>query len=142
MLNYSKRAGFTIVELVIAMAIIAILASIVLVSYNGTTRRAHDTERMGSVTQIKLALERFHASNGEYPAVCPDEFNHCAADNLSDSLTPFLADLPDGLSEYNYFVNPNLRQGYYIEVPLLASPTCRTGVKMEAAWTSSVPRCD
>lgn len=60
--------GFTIVELLIVIVIIAILAAITVVSFNGVQRRARDNARTTAVSQIRKALETYKAQEGRYPA--------------------------------------------------------------------------
>jgi prepilin-type N-terminal cleavage/methylation domain-containing protein len=50
---YVSKAGFTIVELLIVIVVIAILASISIVSYNGITRRAELASAYTTVKQYK-----------------------------------------------------------------------------------------
>ena len=64
-----KAHGFTIVELLIVIVIIAILAAITLVAYNGITARANDSRRRSDIKNIETALEIYFADNGQYPAV-------------------------------------------------------------------------
>ena len=62
-----KRNGFTIVELLIVVVVIAILASITIVSYNGVKNRAQDSRRMQDVQSIVAALEAHKILLGNYP---------------------------------------------------------------------------
>ena len=60
--------GFTIVELLIVIVIIAILAAIVIVSYNGITERAIETSMKSDLRNAADSLEVDKASKGAYPA--------------------------------------------------------------------------
>lgn len=62
----SKR-GFTIVELLIVIVVIAILASITIVAYNGVQQRARDVRRVSDAQAIVQALEIYRLDNGQYP---------------------------------------------------------------------------
>lgn len=65
---YKKAYGFTIVELLIVIVIIAILAAITLVSYNGITQRAKNTAIISAAEQSYKVIEAYIAANGMYPA--------------------------------------------------------------------------
>lgn len=60
--NYKSSRGFTIVELLIVIVVIAILATITVVAYRGVTQNARNTTRLDAVGQmqqvIQLALTR------------------------------------------------------------------------------------
>ncbi len=62
-----SSSGFTIVELLIVIVIIAILAAITIVAYNGIQGRARDNSRYADVKAIIKALELYKADNGTYP---------------------------------------------------------------------------
>ena len=62
-----KSEGFTIVELLIVIVVIAILAAISVVAYNGLQQRARDSDRRQSVSTLKKALELYKIDNGGYP---------------------------------------------------------------------------
>lgn len=64
----ARKAGFTIVELLIVIVVIAILAAISIVSYNGIQGRAEDTRRITDAKNIVKALELYKINNGNYPA--------------------------------------------------------------------------
>ena len=67
-------AGFTIVELLIVIVVIAILAAITVVAYNGIQQRARDADRVNDMNVIKKSLALFYAETGYYPAR-PQFFN-------------------------------------------------------------------
>ncbi len=60
-------SGFTIVELLIVIVVIAILAAISIVAYNGTQQRARNTSRLEAIRTIQKGLELYRATNGIYP---------------------------------------------------------------------------
>ncbi len=62
-----KQSGFTIVELLIVIVVIAILAAITIVAYNGIQQRARDSQRKSAVAAIQKALEMYRVDNGGYP---------------------------------------------------------------------------
>lgn len=64
----NKPRGFTIVELLIVIVIIAILAAITIVAYNGIQQRARDAQRIQDVKTIAKALEMYYLDNGEFPS--------------------------------------------------------------------------
>lgn len=61
------RSGFTLVELLVVIVIIAILAAITMVAYNGIQGRARDAGRLSDIETIAKALELYYGDNGQYP---------------------------------------------------------------------------
>lgn len=59
----SRKLGFTIVELLIVIVVIAILASISVVAYSGIQARANDSRTINGVAQIERALKLYAANN-------------------------------------------------------------------------------
>ena len=62
-----KYQGFTIVELLIVIVVIAILAAISIVAYNGIQQRARDAQRKNDIATITKAMELYYTDNGSYP---------------------------------------------------------------------------
>lgn len=79
-----STSGFTIVELLIVIVVIAILATISIVAYNGMQQRARNAQTVSAVTTYIKALQMYKVDNGQYPPV-----NSCLGvgyvDNRCDS---------------------------------------------------------
>lgn len=61
------RRGFTIVELLIVIVVIAILAAITIVAYNGIQARARDAERQTDIAAMRKAIEAYYVDHSTYP---------------------------------------------------------------------------
>ncbi len=61
--------GFTLIELMVTVAVIAILASIALPSYTDYVRRGKLTEATSSLSELRLRAEKFFADNRTYQNV-------------------------------------------------------------------------
>ena len=59
--------GFTIVELLIVIVVIAILAAITIVSYNGIQRRASNTAIIAAARDISKLIDMYKVDRGTYP---------------------------------------------------------------------------
>ncbi len=70
-------SGFTIVELLIIIVVIAILASLAVVSYNGIQRRALNTVRIAELKDFEKILHMYKTLNGDYPGGGGDVVRYC-----------------------------------------------------------------
>lgn len=59
--------GFTIIELLIVIAIIIILAALVLNNFQGAQAKARDTQRVTDINNIHSKLEEYYNENNFYP---------------------------------------------------------------------------
>lgn len=59
-----NNTGFTLVELLIVIVIIAILAAVSVVAYSGIQDRALDTSDVKNIAEIQKSLELYKAKNG------------------------------------------------------------------------------
>ena len=65
------RSGFTLLEVLIVIAIIGILVSMGVVSYSSAQRKTRNSKRRGDVKAIQTAWEQYYADNSSaYPATC------------------------------------------------------------------------
>jgi prepilin-type N-terminal cleavage/methylation domain-containing protein len=62
-----RSRGFTLVELMIVIAVIAILATLALTGFRTAQASARDTQRQQNVKGVQVALECYYSENGQYP---------------------------------------------------------------------------
>lgn len=63
-----KQQGFTLIELMIVVAIIGILAAVAIPAYQDYTIRARVTEGLSLASGGKTSVAEYFASNGTFPA--------------------------------------------------------------------------
>ncbi|MDP3947145.1 MAG: type II secretion system protein [bacterium] len=63
----TNRKGFTLIEILIVVAIIGLLSSIILVGLGSFNARARDTQRITDLRQTEAALALFYNANQVYP---------------------------------------------------------------------------
>lgn len=69
----NKRSGFTLIEMLVVIAIIGLLASIVVVGLGGSRAKARDAKRISDLHSIQTALERDYSSTSGYPLAIPSD---------------------------------------------------------------------
>ena len=62
-----KSLGFTLVELMVVLTIIALLLSIVVPDYIGKVRRAEEAVLKENLTLVRDALDKHYGDTGRYP---------------------------------------------------------------------------
>ncbi len=102
-----KRAtsGFTLIEVMVVVAIIGLLATVILASLNQAQMRSRDAVRLADIKQVQNALELYaDEHNGTYPIV-PTSFVY----ELGSTLVPnYIRVLPEdpvrtGGNRYRYY---------------------------------------
>ena len=129
-----RHGGFTIVELLIVIVVIAILAAITIVAYNGIQQRARDSDRQGDIATIAKAIELYYADNGTFPSSAGSTKINASwvttADaswaNLVSQLVPkYISAMPqDPLA--STATNPGIYSGYNYDYILLTNGWCDT----------------
>ncbi len=67
-----RRSGFTLIELIVVMAIIATLLTIALPRYFGSVERSKEVTLRQSLNVMREAIDKFNADNGRYPEKLED----------------------------------------------------------------------
>jgi general secretion pathway protein G len=67
-----KSKGFTLIEMLIVIVVIAILALIVIPRLLGAGRKAKEAALKGDLHQLRNAIQQFEADCGDYPAAITD----------------------------------------------------------------------
>lgn len=67
-MDFTKKKGFTLVELMVVIAIIGILSSVVLASLNKARERARDAKRVTELKSLQIALALYYDKHRSYPS--------------------------------------------------------------------------
>jgi prepilin-type N-terminal cleavage/methylation domain-containing protein len=126
--------GFTLMELLITLAIISLLVGLLLPALSVVRKAAREAKQRAQITTIELAISAFKNDYGDYP---PSEWpgpplpnNYCGSQKLSEALlgwdlmgfhpkSAWLADGTDGAGNSVYLTSDtNLRErkGPYLEL--------------------------
>lgn len=65
--SMKTRSGFTLLELLMVVTIIAVISVIGLVTYTNVQKSTRDARRKADVVTIQKALEQYYQQNGGYP---------------------------------------------------------------------------
>jgi prepilin-type N-terminal cleavage/methylation domain-containing protein len=65
--NNKSHKGFTLIEILVVIAIIGLLTSIIIVNIRQATTKARDAKRISEIRQIRLAIELYYDAMGYYP---------------------------------------------------------------------------
>ncbi|MCP4606911.1 MAG: prepilin-type N-terminal cleavage/methylation domain-containing protein [Proteobacteria bacterium] len=70
----NKKQGFTIIEVLITVAIIGILAAVAIGSYGAYVRRSHNAEATAILADIRIKQEAYRATFHQYANLAADWF--------------------------------------------------------------------
>lgn len=121
------KNGFTLIEILVAIAIISILATVLLANYQGIRARARDSQRKKELDEIKTALRLFYNDNQVYPIdnegkiTCDTSSPVTTTINWGDTFicsgTTYMSELPqDPLAGNNpyYYIDTDSGDGFEI----------------------------
>jgi len=61
-----RRAGFSLVELLVVLVIMGVLSAVALPGYTRYVQRGHRTEAMAALLESQHFMERYYSANGQY----------------------------------------------------------------------------
>ena len=102
-------AGFTLIELMIAVAIVAVLDSVALPSYQDYVRRGNIPEATSALGQARIAMEQWFQDNRTYvDAPCPGNGKHFTfACNATATTFLVTATGAGGMAGFSYTIDQN-----------------------------------
>lgn len=81
-----KNQGFTLIELMITLVVIAVIAAVAIPSYGGYVQRAARAEAATALREASVFMQRFYAMNNAYDQML---------DGTAVALPPSLQQTPD-----------------------------------------------
>jgi general secretion pathway protein G len=90
-----KNRAFTLIEVLVAVTIIAVLTAIGVVSYVSANRNARDSKRLSDVEQIRAALEMYRADCGTYPATASVVFGSALTSSCTGTTNTYMSSIPN-----------------------------------------------
>lgn len=151
-----QNKGFTLVEILVVVAIVGLLSSVFVIGLGGVRARGRDARRVADVKQVQNAIELYYAKCGYYPggasAGTCNTTNPTSWADLSTTLTTGaqlgIARIPTdpiGNGPYYYAVNAT-RQSYIVAAvlendkdPGLAASSVNSSTGY--TWAGTDPNC-
>jgi len=109
--------GFTLIELVIAMAIVALLAAVAIPAYNDFSNRSKLAEGMSNLSSMRLQMEQFYQDNRTYsgaagacsiPNFNGNDFSYACVSATPTTYTWTATSLSGlGAGQYKYTIDQN-----------------------------------
>lgn len=141
---HTHNRGYTLIELLVAATLLAVLSVVGVVAYTNINERSRDTKRTSDIEQLRSALEIYRSDNGYYPNANPGSWGNIS--NLGTALVtggymPALPSDPRSSQSY-YYIATNLVNGQYygyclcaMQETLSASQnTCGTALPAECNY--------
>src|SRR5262245_31480039 len=105
----SCRHGFTLVELLVDIAIIGVLVALLLPAVQSAREAARRTQCSSNIKQIGLALHNYHEVNGKFPYVRGGRFqSRCGDYHGIVGMLPFMEQTQryDAIANESAYINP------------------------------------
>ena len=120
MLKNKHKDGFTLVELLVTITIIAILASIGLNTYSSAQKKSRDAKRKAHIKQLQDAFESYYNDHEQYPDDSSGNILGCGVDGEEECTygTSVFSDTtpePDSIYMIQMPADPTLGSTYYYE---------------------------
>ena len=118
-----KRFGFTMIEILVVVAIIGILAALLFPSFNGLLASARDNERKSELSKLKVALQVYNTYNNKYPTTTdwvsvnddpsfPQILNKTYIDSIP--VDPLYPQTDAAGEKYSYYYNATTSDAYIL----------------------------
>ena len=136
------QKGFTLIEIMIAIAVIAILSAIAIPSYTDYIRRARITEATAALANMQVKFEQFFQDNRTYAGACAA--GTVAVRPVDTPLFTYLCPPPLDLQRYTITatgVPGSAMANFTFQMSMApATGVVRSTTSVPSGWTTS-PTC-
>lgn len=110
-----SKSGFTLIEMLIVIAVIAILASVILVGLGPVQKQGRDSRRISDLRQVQNGLELYYNKCGFYPGANNFGNSACATAGSDDPVWNNLANalISSNIGVSNVPVDPTNNTIYF-----------------------------
>lgn len=107
------KKSFTLLEMLIVLGIIAVILSVLTVSFSTAQKKSRDSKRKSDVKSLQNALEQYYSSCGYlYPTSIPSGGIYCGSNIIISTvpvdprtITPYVYNAPADGSSYSVCAN-------------------------------------
>ncbi|WP_309149074.1 MULTISPECIES: type IV pilin protein [Dasania] len=110
----NQQKGFTLIELMIVIAIVGILAAIAIPAYNENVTASRRADAMSAMAGFASAMEREFTNNGSYANADGDVGDEAAGANAAPVIYATEAPLDGGTKYYDLVINQADRTSYIL----------------------------
>ncbi len=110
MIRKSSKKGFSLVELLVVITIIAILSVVAYTAIGGQTIKARNAKRLQDLSSIQSALQVYYAENNKYPSNPLTSGTNIAAGLIPKKYLSEIPKDPGGKDDYKYGVTASAYQ--------------------------------
>ena len=133
--------GFTLVELLVVMAILGVLVTLVASGFRTAQMRGRDAQRKSDLKQLANSLELLYSDYNEYPAAISNQIGACpfvsgagtacawGVSEMTDNKTVYFKEVP---------ADPSRFQVYFYRVPDTAQQKFQLFARLENSQDADI----
>jgi prepilin-type N-terminal cleavage/methylation domain-containing protein len=147
----NKNKGFTLLEMLITVAIIALLSGIIMTSLTGSKAKSRDATRISGMGNIQLALELFYDKCQRYPNASSGAVStsdSCTVNGNSYNILNFISKIPPvpagitGQTKFDYNVNSD-NSDYFLHIQIeKTNDALQNSISIPSWYTAGTISCD